>query len=91
MRIRTGIVVLLTSLTSLPMVAHADSDAEMAQCTLMAQKFSSEPRAMAISELDVLKTCISGQQTALRGSIDQSRMQVGMERTRLRASLRDDF
>lgn len=88
MRIRTGIVVLLTSL---PMVALADSDAEMALCTEMAQKFSSNPRTMAISELDTLKTCISGQQTALRGSLDQGRLQIGLERPRLRASLRDDF
>lgn len=89
MKIRTGIVILLSSL---PMLALADSDAEIAQCTQMAQKFSGNPRAMAISELDILKTCINGQQTALRGSLDQSRLQqVGLERTRLRASLRDDF
>lgn len=88
MRIRTGIVALLASL---PMVALADSDAEMAQCAQMAQKFSSSPRAMAISELDVLKTCISGQQTALRSSLDQGRFQVGMDRSRIRASLREDF
>lgn len=88
MRIRTGIVALLASL---PMVALADSDAEMAQCAQMAQKFSSSPRSMAISELDVLKTCISGQQTALRSSLDQGRFQVGMERSRIRASLREDF
>jgi hypothetical protein len=88
MKIRTGIVVLLASL---PVVAFAETDAEMAQCTEMAQKFSSDPRAMAISELDTLKTCINGQQTALRSSLDQSRLQAGTGRARLRARLRDDF
>lgn len=88
MNIRTGIVLLLAGL---PMVAAADSDAEMAQCTRVAQKFTSDPRGMAISDLDALKTCINLQQTAMRGSADQSRYQVGLEQTRLRASLRDDF
>lgn len=88
MNIRTGIVLLLAGL---PVVAAADSDAEMAQCTQVAQKFSSNPRGMALSELDTLKTCINTQQTAMRGSAEQSRYQVGMEQTRLRASLRDDF
>lgn len=88
MNLRTGIVLLLAGL---PMVAAADSDAEMAKCTQVAQKFSSNPRGMALSDLDALKTCINVQQSALRGSLEQSRYQVGMDQTRLRASLRDDF
>jgi len=88
MRLRTGIVLLLAGL---PMVAAADSDAEMAQCTRVAQQFSSDPRGMSLSDLDALKTCINLQQTALRGSSDQNRYQVGMGAARLRASLHDDF
>lgn len=88
MKLRTGIVLLLAGL---PMVATADSDAEMAQCTRVAQTFSSDPRGMSLSDLDALKTCINVQQSAMRGSTDQSRYQVGMERTGLRGSLRDDF
>ena len=88
MNLRTGIVLLLAGL---PMVAAADSDADMAQCTQVAQKFSGDPRGMTISDLDALKTCINVQQAAMRGSADAGRYQAGMNHTRLRASLRDDF
>lgn len=88
MLLRSGMVLLLAGL---PLAAMADADADMALCTQMAQKFSTDAHGMSLADLDALKTCISTQQTALRGTVEQGRFQVGMERTRLRASLRDDL
>jgi hypothetical protein len=58
---RTGIVLLLLGL---PLAAGATADST-AQCAELANKFTSAPRTLSISELDELKTCISEQRLAM--------------------------
>lgn len=77
-------------LAGLPLGAWADSDATMAQCVQVAQKFSSSPRSMEIAELDQLKTCINQQQAAMPEAAQRRALPV-MERKLARASLRDDL
>lgn len=67
MTTRTGIVLLLIGL---PAVAAAEG-IDMAQCTEVASRFSSNPQGLRIGELDVLKTCINVQVMAMAEEASQ--------------------
>lgn len=62
MTTRTGIALLLIGL---PMLAVASNQPDAPECTRLALKFSASPRSLAISELDLLKTCINDQRLAM--------------------------
>lgn len=79
-------------LVGLPLVASADDSAAMAQCAEVAQRFSSEPRSLGISELDRLKTCIMIQRDAVAAANPQAPQQLLVVRSRMmRTSLKDDL
>lgn len=52
-------------LAALPVVAGANQGVSVAQCAEVAQRFSSDPRGLGISDLDQLKTCSNSQKEAL--------------------------
>lgn len=79
-------------LAGLPFVAGADEIATVAQCAGVAERFGSAARALTISELDQLKTCITLQVEAMgRDTLQQQRPQVAVTKRYAKPFLRDDL
>jgi hypothetical protein len=78
-------------LAGLPLVASADENAGVAHCAAVAERFSSDPRSMAISELDQLRTCINVQVDAMGRDTSSKRPQLSMAQRYAKPLLRDDL
>jgi hypothetical protein len=80
-------------LAVLPVLAGADQSVSVAQCAEVAQRFSSDPRGLGISDLDQLKTCITTQKEALISANpqQQAQAQVAVVNRMPRRVLHDDL
>jgi hypothetical protein len=78
-------------LAGLPLVASADENADVAQCAAVAERFSSDPRSMEISQLDQLRTCINVQVDAMGRETKSNRPQLTMAQRYAKPVLRDDL
>lgn len=87
----TRIATLLV-LVGLPLAASAGDGGDLAACSALAERFGSAPRALSISELDSLKTCITTQTTAMGAPAAQPTVGSDNVRRLARTSLlRDDL
>lgn len=85
---RTGLLLLLTTL---PLVVEATVSPGAEHCAQLAGNFGSDPRAMTISDLDILRSCINEQQQAMRDAAQARQEAQASAPQTFRPYLSDDF